>query len=237
MSDSGFTYVGSELELFAEAINWKKYWSSKIHPHIHGDVLEVGAGLGTNTPYLANRAKTWTSLEPDPALVSQMKADQGLIGHPHLQIVQGTLSDLSPDQLFDTIVYIDVLEHIEDDVREFELASQHLRVGGRLVILAPAHQSLYSAFDQGVGHYRRYNAADFRSRFASRGMEVSQIFYLDSIGLAVSLANRILLRQSLPTKRQVLTWSRLLIPVSKIVDPLSGRRFGKTVVGIWQRTA
>lgn len=235
MSDPGFTYVGSELELFAEAIDWKNYWASKIRPHIRGDVLEVGAGLGTNTPYLVDRAKTWTSLEPDPALVGQMKVDTALMGQPHLRIVQGTLSDLSADQLFDSIVYIDVLEHIEDDVREFDLASQHLRVGGSLVILAPAHQSLYSAFDKGVGHYRRYTAEEFRSRFSCMGMEISRVFYLDSVGLAVSLANRMLLRQSLPTKTQVLFWSRVLVPVSRVLDPLLWHRAGKTVVGVWQR--
>ena len=49
-----FSYIGSELELFASATNWKKYFSKKLRPYITGNVIEVGAGLGSSTTYLCN---------------------------------------------------------------------------------------------------------------------------------------------------------------------------------------
>jgi len=71
---SEHTYRGGELELFARARHWKAYWSSALRNHIHGSVLEVGAGIGANTPMLLNRATTpWMCLEPDPHLVAVLE--------------------------------------------------------------------------------------------------------------------------------------------------------------------
>ena len=54
-------YLGHELEIFAHAVNWKRYWASLIRRYIRGDVLEVGAGIGTNTPYLKDlQTSSWT---------------------------------------------------------------------------------------------------------------------------------------------------------------------------------
>jgi hypothetical protein len=70
-----FQYVGNELDLFANATNWKRYWASRVRGFLKGDVLEVGAGLGTNTELLlSDRTASWTCLEPDPALAERMRA-------------------------------------------------------------------------------------------------------------------------------------------------------------------
>lgn len=235
MSDSGFTYVGSELEIFFEAFEWKRYWASQLRPYIHGHVLEVGAGIGANTQYLIQDDGQWTSLEPDPDLVRRMRKSLPVMADRTLEIRQGTIADLEPTERFDTILYIDVLEHVEDDESEFQHAAQHLRPGGHLVVLAPAHQSLFSEFDKSVGHYRRYSAGDFRSQLRDPTLELVQTRYLDSAGLVLSLANRALLRQSLPTKGQIRVWNRVVVPISRVLDPLSRYRYGKTVVGMWRR--
>ena len=61
-------------------------------------------------------------------------------------------------------------------------------------------------------------------------------FYLDGVGMLASLANRAMLRQSLPTLRQVLFWDRVLVPLSRLLDPLTGRSFGRSVVTVWQKS-
>ena len=69
---SEFKYVGSELDLFAAALNWKTYWSRQIRPFLKGDILEVGAGIGSNTRFLdPGNAGRWVCLEPDPELDGQ----------------------------------------------------------------------------------------------------------------------------------------------------------------------
>src|SRR5260370_30792037 len=74
------------------------------------------------------------------------------------QVQIGTLRNVAAASLYDTILYLDVLEHIADDAAELAAAANHLAPGGHLVVLGPAHQFLFSAFDEAIGHYRRYNS-------------------------------------------------------------------------------
>jgi hypothetical protein len=57
---------------------------------------------------------------------------------------------------------------------------------------------------------------------------------LDFAGTILSLANRLLLRQSYPTMTQLLFWDRWIVPLSRVLDPLTGFRFGKTITGVWR---
>jgi hypothetical protein len=108
-------YAGTELELFAAAENWKSYWSSRIRPFIAGDVLEVGAGIGVNTKYLDHGGKgRWVCLEPDSQLMAQLAKISS-----RREVVCGTLRSLDASQMFDTIIYIDVLEHIAFELSRF----------------------------------------------------------------------------------------------------------------------
>lgn len=232
---SEFRYVGSELELFAAVHNWKSYWSIRLRPYIVGDVLEVGAGIGSNTPYL-NRGgnRRWVCLEPDPALAAQLRLNLGQAASRHeYEIVCGTLQGLEARQ-FDTIMYIDVLEHIENDRKELEAAAALLRGGGRLIVLSPAHQRLFTPFDAAIGHFRRYNRAMFRS-ISPASLALEQVWYLDSVGLVLSAANRHFLRQSMPTKAQLRFWDQCVIPVSRVLDRCVFGLVGKSIVGIWRR--
>jgi SAM-dependent methyltransferase len=235
-SHDDFTYVGGELGLFAHATNWKRYWSGKLSPYLTGDVLEVGAGIGTNTvllrPFTQGR---WTCLEPDEKLVTELKA---VLTRSKLEqscrIITGTISDLPASDRFDTIIYIDVLEHIPDDGAELARAAERLRPAGKVVVLSPAHQWLFSEFDKSIGHCRRYSKHTLLSA-TPETLCPMKCFYLDACGLFLSLANRLLLRQSLPTVKQILFWDRVVVPVSRLIDPLLCHRMGKSVVAVWER--
>jgi SAM-dependent methyltransferase len=228
-------YVGSELELFADAANWKAYWSARLRPLLGADVLDVGAGLGATARLMAPATTgSYLAIEPDAALADRIRADvAGGLLPARVEVLTGTLQAVDPARRFDTILYIDVLEHIEDDRGELRLAASRLRPGGRIVVLAPAHQSLYSPFDAAIGHFRRY---DRRSLAALRpdGLKEESLFYLDSAGLLASAANRLLLRAAMPTPAQIRLWDRRLVPVSRVLDPLIGCRAGKTVIAVFR---
>jgi SAM-dependent methyltransferase len=227
-------YIGEELELFQYAQNWKRYFASRLQTFLSGEVLEVGAGMGVNVPYLHNpRITRWISIEPDERLARQYQ-DRQLEGKipAACELRQMALRSLHPDETFDSIIYIDVLEHIEDDRLEFATAYEHLRPGGHLAILCPAHAYLFSPFDKAIGHFRRYDKKMYRALSARQPVLME---YLDSAGMLASLANKLLLKRPFPSKEQVLFWDARLVPVSRVVDPLLAHSLGKSILGIWRK--
>jgi len=229
-------YEGDELDLFLAARNWKQYWSRKIRPHIGASVLEVGAGFGSNTPYLYGESHTrWVCLEPDAALVARIP--DHLREYPWAGTIEtrvGTLQDIPETEKFDTLLYIDVLEHIDDDHAEMKRALAHLAPGGRIVVLSPAHQWLFTPFDRAIGHFRRYSKSTLRD-CTPPGARLLELYYLDAVGMLASCANRMLLQQSMPTAAQIGVWDRWLVTNSLWLDPLLGFQLGKTVVGVWTK--
>ncbi|HIF24278.1 MAG TPA: methyltransferase type 12 [Gemmatimonadetes bacterium] len=182
-----YEYVGTELDLFAQATNWKKYLQSVVSPFLTGDVLEVGAGIGTTTRAFSDgSASTWLCLEPD------------------------------------------------GDLAERARAQTHLRPDGHLVVIGPAHQWLFSEFDEAAGHFRRYPRASLRA-VVPPGMDQVMLRYMDALCVALSAANRVLLRASTPTVGQIKTWNSAVPPLSRLVDPLLFWRAGKSVVGVWRQ--
>jgi SAM-dependent methyltransferase len=231
-----FHYAGSELDLFALAKNWKSYWSGRIAGYISGDVLEVGAGIGSNTRVMRRCARgRWVCLEPDADLAAQLHENTGGVeGAERVESVCGTLSSLDASERFDAIVYIDVLEHIEDDAGEIQLAASRLRAGGRIIVLSPAHQFLFTAFDQSIGHFRRYDRRSLR-RITPPGLHTEALFYLDACGILANGANQLLLRQSMPTQAQIAFWDRWIVSASRALDPLLGYSVGKSIIAVWRK--
>lgn len=227
-----FSYVGSELELFREAVNWKRYWTGQIRQWIRGRVLEAGAGIGANTPWFADCPyDSWLCLEPDRALsheLQEMARKQRCV-----EVRVGTIADIAPTENFDTILYIDVLEHIEDDAGELARAAAHLEPGGHLIVLSPANQSLFTPFDEALGHFRRYTASTLAAA-APAELSLVSMRHLDSFGTLASFGNSFL-KQSMPTRNQIRLWDRAMVPISRLVDPLIGYRTGRSLVAVWRK--
>jgi hypothetical protein len=230
-------YQGTELELFAKATNWKKYLASKLRPYINGNVIEVGAGFGSSTKYLCHGGQAkWLCLDPDPSFARHLEQRIASGDLPAAcQARCGVLADLVPEELADTILYIDVLEHIENDEDEMNTATAHLSPGGRTIVLSPAFNWLYSPFDKAIGHHRRYTTKDAK-RLTVPHLVLQRIFFLDSVGLFASLANRILVKASTPSASQIRFWDRVMVPVSTYSDGIFGSAFGRTIVMVWQKT-
>jgi SAM-dependent methyltransferase len=227
-------YAGSELALFEHARHWKAYWASRVRPWLGRRVIEVGAGLGANVPFLWNDAAAWLCVEPDAALAGELRARVagGRLPAP-CEVVHGTLADVPAGRRADTVLYIDVLEHIADAQQEFTRAAARLDPGGHLVVLCPAHQSLYTEFDRAIGHVKRYARRDYEALRDPR-LQLVRVEYLDSVGTLASLANRLLLRSAAPTPAQIRLWDGVMVPASRLLDPLLLRRVGKTIVGVWR---
>jgi hypothetical protein len=228
-----FKYQGNELDLFQEAVVWKNYWSTTLSKHIRGNVLEVGAGNGSNIQiFQTHNFETWDCLEPDPNLSAKIK-DKITIDRK-ISVITGTLDAINTNKKYDTIIYIDVLEHIKSDEEELKKAEQLLTSNGKIVILSPAHEYLFSEFDQSIGHFRRYNKKTLL-KIKPSTMICDELFYIDSIGFFASLANKIFLKSSSPNLKQIKFWDSVLVRLSITVDKLIHHTAGKTIIAILRK--
>lgn len=231
-----FSYTGNELENFAIAVNWKAYWSSQIEPYLGQDVLELGAGIGATARALNHRRyRRWLGLEPDKTMCEVIESQLGKGDLPSAyQIRHGTSINLDAHERFDTALYIDVLEHIEQDREELERVNQHLVEDGHIVIVAPAHNFLFTDFDKKIGHHRRYDKTLLRS-IVPAGMDIREMRYLDSVGMLASLANKLILKSDTPNRAQIQLWDSVMVRASRWVDPLLFHQLGKSIVCILQK--
>ena len=233
---SNYEYVGHELDQAALATNWKAYFGSRLAKYIVGDVLEVGAGLGGTTVQLRNdQQRSWVCLEPDAALARRL--EERLKDHASkvpTRVVVGDLTTVPAGDRFDSILYIDVLEHIEDDKDELRRAAAHLKSGGFLVVLCPAFMVLFSEMDHALGHFRRYTISTLTAAFPPELTRI-EAFYLDSLGMIASLANKFLLKQGAPREGQVKFWDGRIIPISRLLDRVLFFGLGRSVIAIYRK--
>jgi hypothetical protein len=227
--------VGAELNLFARAHNWKSYWASRILPVIAGDVLKVNAGIGSNTRFLDTRGSCgWVWLEPDSILIGRMAWNLKSGNNPgKCETVRGTPKSLQESERFDTIIYIDAFEHNEQDRQELAFAGAQLRDGVKFIVLALAHQNLYSPLDDAVGHRRRYDRAMLR-KIAPLSLRPQQLKYLDFASFLLSTANRFLLRQQSPAQVQLRIWDKWAVPEWRVLDACFFNTLRRSILGVWQ---
>jgi hypothetical protein len=149
-------------------------------------------------------------------------------------VIPRFLEDLGASEEYDTVLYVDVLEHIEHDREQLDRSARLLASGGHIVVLAPAHSWLFSRFDEAIGHLRRYDKRMLRG-ISPPGCTLVSLGYLDSVGLLLSLANVVVLRRPMPTIANIKFWDRVVIPVSRYTDRLLRFTLGKSIVAAWRK--
>ena len=219
-------YPGLELENFDKAVIWRKYIYLLIKKYISNDVLEVGAGIGSFTKNYKKKIRNLTLSEIDDSnfnfLTNKFKDKN------NIKVINSFTSQIS--ETFNTILHLNVLEHIEKDVEEINQALKKLKANGHLIILVPAHNELYGKFDKAIGHIKRYKI-DFFKSLKLGNAEVMELYYLDSLGYFLYYLNKIFFKEEIyPTKLKIFLWDKLFTPFSMILDKLLCYKFGKNVM-------
>ena len=124
---------------------------------VSGKVADVGSGTGFGTHLLCRGADRVDGYEVDP---DAKEFSQRCFSNGVIRFYEADITRPTPAAWFrlhyDFVVMVDVIEHIEDDAGELARAATRLAPGGKLIVLAPAHQFLFSPFDEAIGHFRRY---------------------------------------------------------------------------------
>jgi len=210
-----------------------------------GRVLEVGAGVGHITAQLAAHAREVVAIEPNRTLFAELQENTNHLSNVTAfnmtleQFTQSHGAALRKSMVdFDSVVYINVLEHIADDKQELSRAKALLVHSGRLLIVVPAHQWLYSRVDRLTGHFRRYSRHGLRQLIESSGLRCEHLRYFDSIGLVPYLVLYKWFRSVATTGANANIYSRLILPLSLgIYRATAGQLIGKNLVAVAQKTA
>ena len=244
---SGDYLAGEELELLAKASNWQSLLLESVTDHLTAGeaqlILEVGAGRGTVTAGLADRlaGATIVAVEPDSAnfvhlrrVVEQLPAGSDV--HTVLGSLDDVPSELAADAGANLVVYINVLEHIDDDAAELRKAFRLLRPGGTLAIAVPALQGIYGTVDARSGHYRRYDATTLSAVVAEAGFLVERVHYLDAPGIVPYWYYFRFLNRASFSSGSVRMFDRVYVPMIRALHRGPLRRLpGKTVVCVGRR--
>ena len=228
-------YIGNELEIFSHARNWGKYLAKQVLPYVGGTVIEVGAGMGTRTKIFCNAATKYLATEPDFKMYSNLANEvRTNTQMQNVEPLHGILQNVPEGIFADSLIYIDVLEHIEADQEQLEIAMSKIRPGGYLVVLSPAHQWLFTDFDRAIGHFRRYSKKSLL-KISPPDSDVICVKMLDSFGMLASLGNCFFLNNAKPSKDQILVWDRLMVPISNYLDRILDFSIGKSILVVWKK--
>lgn len=223
------------LERLAVADRFNRWMYDRLAPWIGGRVLEVGSGIGNLSQFLVGRERVILT-DTEPAYRRDLAARFG--DRPGTSVHALTLPDAPADlraERLDTIVCLNVLEHIEDD-RATLLAMRDLLVpGGRVVLLVPALRALYGTLDEALGHVRRYTPALLEERYREAGLAMRRLEYFNLAGIAGWwVVGRVLKRRLLPGGS--LRLYDALVPVFRL-ERLLPWRVGLSLIAVGERAA
>jgi len=163
-------------------------------------ILEVGAGTGNITQFLLSKGEI-TCLDISPKCVEALK--KKFINSEKISVFLGDICNLNgtwKGKIFDTVICLNVLEHIKDDKKALSNMTILLKSNGRLILLLPAYKWLYGSLDKNLGHYRRYESAEMCEKYRNLGLVLEKKMYFNLLGiLGWFLNGKIIKRKILPS--------------------------------------
>lgn len=204
------------LKKLSKCEDFNKHIYETIKPYTGKKVLEVGAGIGNITRFLINEKEiSVCDIDKNAIKILEEKF------HSNISIIEWDIEKEPDDELkarFDSVVCLNVLEHIEDDEKALLNLKETLCGDGNLIILVPAHKFLYSPLDENLGHFKRYSKKELKELLEKTGLKIEKIFYFNFLGLfGWLLTGKIFRKGDLPSSQLGIynILSKIFIPLEK----------------------
>lgn len=189
------------LENLQRADYYNNWIFKQIAPFLGESVLEVGCGCGTFSVLLAEKCSRLIALDLEPEYVA---ITQGrLLGRVNTEVILADVLELECGETFDAIIMLDVLEHLEDDLRMLKQLKGYLKPQGKLIIKVPALEFLYGDMDRAINHYRRYNKKTLTQKLTAAGFSVVSLWYFNFVGIFAWWFNDRVLKRVTSSSEQV----------------------------------
>ena len=183
-------------------------------------ILDYGAGTGYFAQRNRNIGKKVTCLEIDQTFCERLEREKFEV-----------IKHLSLKNHFDFVYSLNVLEHIENDQEILKVIWDSLKDRGGLFLYLPAFPMLFCSMDKKVNHLRRYNRKNLSKLVKDQGFEICVCRYADSLGFFITLLYKILgSKTGEISKKQILIYDKVVFPISKAMDMIVNRFFGKNII-------
>ena len=231
-------YPGPELEVMQAAVNYCTWITDEIRPYVQGRCLEVGAGCGTLSRFLLRtNVQSLFCLEPAANLIAQLQIAVQCAQKP-VEVINATLEEFTAatNERFESLVCINVLEHIPDDQRALQQLVELLHPNGYLCVYVPALPQLFGSMDTTFGHQRRYTRERLKVLVHRAGLRIEKLYFLNSVGVVAWWLLGKIFRQRTVTLAQVQRYDRLLIPLIRRLERIISPPIGQNLLLVAQQT-
>ena len=223
------------LERMAAAPRYNRWMFDRLRPWVGRRVLEIGAGIGNMSAFFADRERVVLT-DTESYYLGRLR--QRFADRPHVSVAELRLPTVSPAlaaERLDTVVCLNVLEHIEDDAGSLRAMHDLLRPSGKLVLLVPALRALYGTLDEALGHFRRYVPAELTDKLRTAGFHLRHLEYFNLAGVpGWWVAGRVLRRRLIPTG--ALRCYETLVPLFRL-ERLLPWRIGQSLIAVGEVSA
>lgn len=235
--DSSKNYFGTDLESMHFAKNYHDWITRAFTPYLGEHAAEVGAGCGSYSDnLLAAGVKQLVAFEPSSNMYQQLESK--FSKHPNVKTINAIFQDHYQEyrQKFDSVVYVNVLEHIENDLEELEMVHTSLKDDGHVLIFVPALSWLYGELDRKVGHFRRYHKKPLNQLVKDAGFDVIFSYYFDVAGILPWYVSFVLFKAEM-SGANVQLYDRWVVPIMSRVETIIKPPLGKNILLVAKKGA
>lgn len=228
--------LGTMSEAIQGVARYYDWVYNQLRPFFGEHILEIGPGFGNMAERIIREGRSYFAIDRDAGVIENLKtiypmaADHFWIG----DLTNPQMTERIAAERPDTILSMNVIEHVEDDIGHLSRL-RDLLPGGRLILFVPAMPFLYGSLDRAVGHFRRYTLRSLRSALQNAGFKPMHLMYFNAVGACSwFLSARILKLEpdSGGTKRSILLYDHWVIPFARVMDSFLNPFFGQSLIAV-----
>jgi SAM-dependent methyltransferase len=229
-------YTLRDQQRMTRAVNYFAWQAEIAMAPLGQRIVEVGCGIGNFTRMIADREMV-VGVDIEPVVIEQHQkafAGRGNVKSMVLDAMDPAFLELKRERP-DSVVCLNVLEHIEDDLGTLKAFGEILPRGGRAVLIVPAFQALYGPIDKHLGHYRRYTKQSFADTARRAGFAARQLRYMNTVGFFGWWVNAKVFRRQEQSEGQIDLFDKRIVPVLRAVESWVSPPFGQSVFAVLEK--
>lgn len=230
------------LSTFAGATNFNRWLFESIESYCKGTILEIGSGIGNISELLLQGGLpiALSDLRPEYCEILKNRFNNwgNLIGIFQIDLSLSNFEDVHHELLgrFDTVVALNVIEHIQDDILAVRNCRKLLKRDGRLIVLVPAFQSLYNNLDAELGHFVRYKKVSLLRLLDDAEMKTIELKYFNSPAILGWWLNGSILKRKQMSTSQIKVYDTV-VPFLRIIDKLISKKIGISLIVVSEKVS